>query len=225
MMKRTAFDFGVPLLLLLLLTVGIRATGLDLRASAPYYLGDRAWRYEESQPWRFLYEYGPLVSIVPGVIALGVVVAAFFRKGAARRRRGALFLALSLSLGPGLVVNSIFKEHYGRPRPRDVFRFDGDQRFREAWAPPEGGGHSFPSGHAATAFWLVSPWFLLRRKRPGIGAGFILLGFAYGGLTGLARIGQGAHYLSDVVWAFGFTWLVSAGLDYGLLRERREDSG
>ncbi|MFH1279960.1 MAG: phosphatase PAP2 family protein [Candidatus Eisenbacteria bacterium] len=223
MKKRTALDFGVPLLLLLVLTVVIRSNGLDLRVSAPYYLGDRAWKYEEPEPWKFLYDHGTLFAIVPAVIALGVFVAGLFRKDAARHRRAAAFLVLSLSLGPGLVVNSIFKEHYGRPRPRDVLRFDGDQRFREVWALPKGGGHSFPSGHAATAFWLVSPWFLLRRKRPRVAAAFLPLGFAYGALMGLARIGQGAHYLSDVVWACGFTWLVSALLSRALGLERREE--
>ena len=35
------------------------------------------------------------------------------------------FLALALLLGPGLVVNTDFKSHYGRPRPRQDLDIGG----------------------------------------------------------------------------------------------------
>ncbi len=70
---------------------------------------------------------------------------------------------------------------------------------------------SFVSGHAALGFSLVAFALLLPpgpRRRRGIGAAL-----AFGGVVGLARIAQGAHFLSDVVFAgllvFGTTALLN----------------
>ena len=40
-------------------------------------------------------------------------------------RRPALFLVLVAALGPGLLINVVFKDHYGRPRPREVQELGG----------------------------------------------------------------------------------------------------
>jgi hypothetical protein len=36
-----------------------------------------------------------------------------------------LFILLSVILGPGLLVNLVFKDHWGRPRPRQVVALGG----------------------------------------------------------------------------------------------------
>ena len=41
--------------------------------------------------------------------------------------RAAVFLVLSLLLGPGLLVNVILKDNWGRPRPGSVVEFGGTQ--------------------------------------------------------------------------------------------------
>lgn len=70
-----------------------------------------------------------------------------------------------------------------------------------------GSGKSFPSGHASMGFYMFSPYFVLRRSsRPG-SIGFLVLGLGYGALMGLARMIQGGHFASDVVWAGGFIYL------------------
>jgi lipid A 4'-phosphatase len=43
--------------------------------------------------------------------------------------RAMLFLIATLALGPGLAVNVILKEHWGRSRPIDVMQFGGSERF------------------------------------------------------------------------------------------------
>ena len=45
---------------------------------------------------------------------------------------------------------------------------------------------------------------------------FLLLGLGYGGLMGLGRMIQGAHFFSDVVWAGGFVYLTALSFYYGL---------
>ncbi len=49
--------------------------------------------------------------------------------------RAALLLIVTLALGPGVLANKIFKEHWGRMRPVDVTQFSGTDRFTPWWDP------------------------------------------------------------------------------------------
>jgi lipid A 4'-phosphatase len=116
-------------------------------------------------------------------------------------RRALLFIAFSTALGPGLLANTVLKDHWGRARPTQVEAFGGARHFTPAplSAAECPRNCSFVSGHAALGFSLVAFAFLLRpgkTRRRGIAAA---LGF--GALIGLVRISQGGHFLSDVVWA------------------------
>src|SRR5579871_3774268 len=44
--------------------------------------------------------------------------------------RGMIFLIATLAIGPGLVVNLGFKDHWHRPRPYQTQDFDGPNPFR-----------------------------------------------------------------------------------------------
>ncbi|MCF6187602.1 MAG: phosphatase PAP2 family protein, partial [Desulfobulbaceae bacterium] len=67
---------------------------------------------------------------------------------------------------------------------------------------------SFPSGHASIAFYTLGPWFILREKRRKAAAVFLFFGIGFGAAVGLARMLQGGHFLSDVLWAGGIVYLV-----------------
>jgi membrane-associated PAP2 superfamily phosphatase len=118
-------------------------------------------------------------------------------------------------IGPGIIVNDVFKENWGRPRPRDLVEFGGDRAYVKPWikSSKEMGG-SFASGHAATGFYLLTPYFLVRARRKAAAAGLVAVGLAYGTVVGLARVAQGAHFLSDVLWALGFVYLTGLALFY-----------
>ncbi|MGH7125190.1 MAG: phosphatase PAP2 family protein, partial [Stellaceae bacterium] len=74
---------------------------------------------------------------------------------------------------------------------------------------------SFVSGHAAAGFGLVAFSFLTldRRRRRVLRAGAV----AAGSLIGLARMAQGAHFLSDVVFAGLVVWGIAWVLAWALL--------
>jgi lipid A 4'-phosphatase len=110
------------------------------------------------------------------------------------------FLWLALLLGPGLLVNVVLKEGVERPRPHQVVELGGPQAFVPALsAPPPGAdGASFVSGHAAFAFWAGAlAWASPRRRQR-----WLWTGAAFGAAMGLTRMLAGAHFLSDVVFAF-----------------------
>jgi lipid A 4'-phosphatase len=146
---------------------------------------------------------------VLGVAAIAGTLAPVFK----RRLFGAglgpwLFLLLCVSLGPGLVANAVFKNEWGRPRPSQTTLFGGTQSFvlplaRSQECPTN---CSFISGEASSVFAAaLAVAMLLGRRRGGF-----LLALVPGALDGLVRIGQGAHFASDVVFAAAFMGLTTA---------------
>ena len=73
--------------------------------------------------------------------------------------RAALFLIVTLALGPGIITNVILKEHWGRSRPIDVQQLGGTDKFTPWWDPrgecPN--NCSFVAGEPSGAFWTMAP--------------------------------------------------------------------
>lgn len=115
-------------------------------------------------------------------------------------RRVALFLLSSLALGPGLIVNVLLKDSWGRPRPSTIREFDGPNYF----VPPLvfsdqcDNNCSFSSGHGALGFWPVAIALLVPAPWRGWAVAASLV---FGGLVGFVRIAQGGHFFSDVVFS------------------------
>jgi lipid A 4'-phosphatase len=110
------------------------------------------------------------------------------------------YLAVCLAVGPGLVANVGFKNHWGRARPNDIVEFGGKKAFTPALLPTDqcDSNCSFISGEAAAAF---VPFYALGVVCPQW-AGLLFAAGTVSGLTaGLVRVSQGGHFLSDVVFA------------------------
>ena len=112
--------------------------------------------------------------------------------------RAMIFLMATMVIGPGLIVNLGFKDHWHRPRPVHTEDFDGPSPFKP-WYDADGAcktNCSFVSGEASTAFWMVAPASLLP---PPWRAPAIIAAFAFGFGASLLRLAFGGHYLSDVL--------------------------
>lgn len=158
-----------------------------------------------------------------GLIALAGAAAAVARRPIAGiRPRMALLVAASLALGPGLVVNVVLKDNWGRARPSTIAEFNAGHQPARQFTPalvlsdqcPD--NCSFPSGHAALGFWTVSLALIAppRRRRAALAAA---LGF--GIAMGVVRIAQGGHFISDVA----FSGVIVVGITMGLYRLIRPD--
>jgi lipid A 4'-phosphatase len=119
-----------------------------------------------------------------------------------------IYLLLTLALGPGLLVNGILKQHWGRARPREVVAFGGDKQFTNAFVFSDQckSNCSFVSGEASLGFFGLAFMFVAPLRRRKVIATISLM---TGLLIGLVRMGVGAHFLSDVIFAGVFTYLVS----------------
>jgi lipid A 4'-phosphatase len=156
----------------------------------------------------------PLVYAVAAAVALvGLFNLLVGRRFLGLTRRAAAFILLTFALGPGLAVDWGLKDHWGRARPRDIVEFGGERRFTPALEPSDQCERNcaFVSGHAALAFSFVAFALLAARRwrAPAVAITIVL-----GGLVGLMRIAQGAHFLSDVVYAgflvLGIAWILRA---------------
>lgn len=121
--------------------------------------------------------------------------------------RSIVYVLLALGLGPGLLVNGIIKSHSGRARPYQVVAFGGHKQFTQAFALSDQCAQncSFVSGESAVGFFGLTFLFVAQRRRKTIAAASIVLGL----LLGFIRMGQGAHFVSDVIFSGVFTFLVS----------------
>ena len=207
MSRSTIAEFCGILLFLVAATAIIAATGADLALSAQFY-ANSGWPVGEQFPWKLLYRIDRFPAILLAIAAL--VAAAFSFKYPAWRswRKWSVFLALFLVIGPGLLVNNVFKHGWGRPRPREITQFGGQKQFLQPWQKGvTGQGRSFPSGHASAAFFMSAPFFVYRRRKPKLARAWLAGGIFFGVLMSSARITQGGHFLSDNLWAFGMVYL------------------
>ena len=187
---------------------------IDLWAAGLFYHPGSGFFLSQWLPVRAIYFGVPYLTdaIVAGVPAVYLVSLLRGRPLWRIDGRAAAFLLLALALGPGLVVNTVLKDHWGRARPAQVTEFGGKAEFTPAPLPAEQCGHncSFPAGHPAMGFYLISFALLIpeRRRRHAAEAGAVALGAVFG----LARMAQGGHFLSDVVFSGfivgGLCWLL-----------------
>lgn len=123
--------------------------------------------------------------------------------------RAGIDALVSLALGPGLLVNVILKDHWGRPRPVQTEIFGGSFPFVPAGEISTfcSRNCSFVSGEASAAFWLIClvPMVPVPYRRAAL---VCVLGLAI--TTSALRLAFGAHYLSDVVLAGFLTLTVHA---------------
>ncbi len=132
-------------------------------------------------------------------LALAAWSVASLRRDLHHWRLPLAFAVLAGALGPGLLVNSGFKEHWQRARPYEVQNFGGSALFTRAGVMTDqcNNNCSFVSGHVACGFFLASLMLVAPRKRRR----WALIGLGAAGFIGFARMADMAHWLSDVLWA------------------------
>ncbi|XVN43469.1 MAG: phosphatase PAP2 family protein [Candidatus Rickettsia vulgarisii] len=111
---------------------------------------------------------------------------------------GSIYIIISTAIGPGLVVNHLFKENFGRARPIQITNFNGKQNFTRVFEITNECMHncSFSSGHAAMGYSFtnlayVAPYLFFTR--------IYSLALFLGSVVGMSRILMGGHFLSDVL--------------------------
>lgn len=118
------------------------------------------------------------------------------------------FMLIFLFLGPGLIVNTVLKENWERPRPGQTDVFGGHKPFESPFNPKFDCTecYSFVSGHASMGFYFFALSILQNSRL------WLIVPFSLGGIIGVTRIVQGGHYFSDVVFSGFLLWFLAYGL-------------
>lgn len=209
------YSIKIPLAVLALGTVVSWVTPIDQDVARWFFDAKlMTWPSGDLALFKWANRYGQIVGWVPALIAILSLGASFWNSRLLRFRKPALFLILLLALGPGLFVNVVLKDHWGRPRPNQTEEFGGRFHYQPAWFKSPAGDKrtSFPSGHASMGFFFVAPYFILLARRRRAAHWALASGIVFGVFVGLARIAKGAHWSSDVLWSFGVVYLVAYAL-------------
>ncbi len=172
--------------------------GIDLEVSHYFYDGGGFVGHNALERWgRDFFRVTPFV-----VLAAYAALYALRRRGVAvpfaPSGSGVIFLAVTMALGPGLIVNLGLKDHAHRPRPVQTVDFGGPDEFRP-WYRFDGACRrncSFASGEAASGFWIAAPASLVPPPWRGVAMGAAV---AFGVGASLLRLAFGGHYLSDTL--------------------------
>ena len=159
-----------------------------------------------------------LASVALAALA-AVMLGVSLLRGAAARTSWRLwaFISTLYVVGPGLLVNVLLKQNWGRARPVMVEAFGGDKLFTPPFeiAGQCASNCSFVSGEAASAAVMVIVLAICfgrnvaKQRRVlmivGLGAVFVL--------ASAMRVASGRHFLSDVVFA-GLFMLILARISF-----------
>lgn len=199
------------------------APGLDIAFSNLFYTPGAGFDWPRGGLLSFVREAVPTLILGTLLFCLLLWAAGLMSRetfwALTTRRMG--YLVATLALGPGLLVEAVLKSHWGRARPNDLAVFGGDAIF----TPPVliaqecASNCSFVSGHAAIAFWVTAYGFLLPAPWRVCA---VTMGMIFGALVGLVRVIQGAHFLSDVVFAGALVLTVNLLLARFILSESRK---
>ena len=128
-------------------------------------------------------------------------------------------VVIAYILGPGLVVNTLLKTHWGRARPEDIKFFGGEKTFSLpfeisdqcttncSFVSGEGAGITAMFFSAALIFWVRA------RAKLGLRGWLILAPLGVICLLGLGlRLAKGRHFFSDSLFAVLLVALIFAVL-------------
>jgi lipid A 4'-phosphatase len=203
------------------------STDLDIITIKPYYHPELSspWPVASELLWSLFYRSAPWVTGSLGIAGVGLIIAGILIENAKRLRLYGLFILLCIIIGPGLIINGVLKDHWGRPRPRQIVEFGGKLAYRQPLLPSRTYGKSFPCGHCSVGYLYAIGWWLWRRRHTRWAILSLTTGLALGTLLGIGRMAGGAHFLSDAVWSALIAVAVAHVLYYYILRiPAREDS-
>lgn len=202
---------------------------LDLEITNHFYHPENPAfeRFSTGPTFDFLFNYG----IFPGWVLFISATLLFLFSCVLKRFKKfyapSLVLILTLIVGAGFITHFVLKDHWGRPRPKQTIEFGGTQDFRPFYSPnifnDKEPAKSFPCGHCSMGFYffaLAVVGMRIKNKRLTY-SGFALALF-FGVLLGTARIMQGGHYFSDVLFGALIMWLTALAMDYLVYQEPLE---
>lgn len=175
---------------------------IDLDTARAFYVPGHGFPWRTSDLGVVVRRHGPEILLASAAVCLVLWLVGMWQKRVVLglTTRKIVYLLATLLIGPGLIVESLLKPYSGRARPQDLALFGGSADYTAplSLADACASNCSFVSGHAAVAFWITAYAFIVpRAMRWSVLALGLLIGIA----VGAVRVMQGAHFVSDIVYA------------------------
>lgn len=213
--KRARFEFLILLVLAVATTLLFWFTDWDIRLGAWFYHADGGsgghWPLHKYWLVKPLYDYAFPFTVVAGMTAFLVFLLSHFHAYTRRFRRRALYILLVIALGPGVVVNLVFKDHWGRPRPVHIVEFGGKYQYVPPMKLGDTPEKSFVCGHCSVGYGFFVLYFLSQNHK----LFYFLLTLVLAWTMGFTRMTSGGHFVSDILWSGYLVFLVAFALYYG----------
>lgn len=166
-----------------------------------------------------VYNYGERPAFVAAGLAMLILVSSYVFKPWKKLRKPCLVLVLTMIVGAGIITNAILKDHWGRPRPRQITELGGTLPFLPFYQPDfhimDQSRKSFPSGHSVMGFYFLTFAILGNRLHSKWMTWFgIIVGLGAGITLGITRMAQGGHFFSDVLFAGLLMWWTALSMDW-----------
>lgn len=196
------FNIALLAFSILLAIVFIIFPQIDISVSKLFFNNKEGFYYHDHKIIMFLYynAYSLAVFMCAGSVIYSLMIHNASKSFNLREFVKPIYLLLVMLFGPGVITHTIFKDFFHRARPLDIVEFGGDRIFTGPFVISNQCevNCSFTSGHAATGFMLISLAFLFKGyKRHVLMTFAIFMGF----VQGMARVIQGKHFLSDIIYA------------------------
>ena len=153
--------------------------------------------YKDNIIVNIIYKSVPLINYITLGLCILSIIFSYIKHDVLLRKK-AIYIILSISISTGIVANYAFKDHFGRARPYYIKEFGGDKEFSPAFTISDQcrKNCSFISGHSSTGFGLSALAFAPVSKPI-----FLPISIILGIIIGIARILQGGHFASDILFA------------------------
>lgn len=185
------------------------STTIDLSIS--HFFFSQEGSFQNNTFLDFIYRYGIIPGWIAIIVSVVILLGSWVNPSWKQWREGAYFMILSLVIGSGLITHVILKDHWGRPRPKQIAEFGGKQEFRPYYKPnffhQQEPSKSFPCGHCSMGFYFFALAFLGKTQNSKyLYYSGMTLAWFLGILLSYARIAQGGHFFSDTVASGLIMW-------------------
>lgn len=196
--------------------------GLDIAVSGAFFDAGARSFVLNGQPLaeglrKAIWGLSVVLLLIAGTGLLGALVLRRPVAGLPARAWG--FIVALYALGPGLVVETLLKTHWGRARPSAIAEFGGTAMFTPPWLPADQCARNcaFVAGETAGAVALAISLAVILvwagPRLPGwLRAGLVALAVAAPVIASVQRLGAGRHFLSDILAAALLIGLIAAVL-------------
>lgn len=173
---------------------------LDIQIANYFYDPELGFLHKKNIIVQFLYRSVPFITKIFAIVCLVYMIYLYFKHKKLKLilNSSAFFLFFTAIIGPGLIVNTVLKDNFGRARPKQIREFNGNKEFTSAFVITDQCKRncSFSSGHAAMGFYFTAIAYIASTL---YFTRIYLLGIVFGASVGLSRIIMGGHFASDVV--------------------------